>query len=225
MIETCCPTCGKQYHLGDQFAGKQVRCAQCHGTFQVPASPPEADWTGGGPAQAAGAAPEASPDPPPGADAGAQFAQPPRGMSALRPSSPGDAAASPRLTQALRGTRPWVLFLAVLGFITCGLMVLGGLFFMVAGAAGGARGSGVGAIIGLLYMLMGALYAVPAFYLWNYGSRIGQFLRSGSMMMAESALEAQKSFWKFVGIMTLIVIGVYVVALLVVVIGAVAVRL
>jgi len=84
---------------------------------------------------------------------------------------------------------------------------------------GGARGSGIGAVLGVTYILMGAIYFVPAYYLRNYGRRIGQFLRNGSMMLAEAALEAQKSFWKFVGILTLVVMGLYVAGIVLVMVG------
>ena len=118
-------------------AGAPAAPSTSRGTDRSPAGTGRPPWRRRRPREASsrrGGGSGTPPGPPPGEDAGALPAQPPRGMSALRASSPGHAAASPRLTQALRSTRPWVLLLAVLGFIACGLMVLGGLFFMVAGA-------------------------------------------------------------------------------------------
>ena len=116
---------------------------------------------------------------------------------------------SARSMDFLRQTRPWVLFLSVLGFIVTGIMVLFGVGFGLLGMAGGG-GSVVGAGMGLLYIAISAIYFFPALFLWRYGSRIGGLMAGGQVQDLENALEAQKSFWRFTGILMAVVIVLYV---------------
>ncbi len=107
----------------------------------------------------------------------------------------------------LRKTKPWVRFMSVIMFIASAFMALGGAFMMAAGAAG-APGM-YGAFVGVVYVVMAVLYIIPAVFLWRYADRIGSFLLQRTPAALTHALEAQKSFWKFVGILTLIVICLY----------------
>jgi hypothetical protein len=120
----------------------------------------------------------------------------------------------------LRQTKPWVRFVSVIMLIASAFMVLGGAFMMLAGAA--ATPGTPGAFLGLIYMVMAVLYIVPAVFLWRYADRIDIFLRQRSPRTLASALEAQKSFWKFVGILTLIVLCVYAFAILFAIFAGVA---
>jgi len=120
----------------------------------------------------------------------------------------------------LRKTKPWVRFMSVIMFIGSAFMALGGAIMMAAGAAG-APGA-VGAFLGILYILMAILYVIPAVFLWRYADRIGSFLLQRTPGRLASALEAQKSFWKFVGILTLIVLCIYALIALFAIFGAIA---
>lgn len=55
----------------------------------------------------------------------------------------------------------------------------------------------------------------PATYLARYASRIASLRGTGRVDDLERALEAQKSFWKFVGLATVVVFGVYLLIFLV----------
>ena len=104
----------------------------------------------------------------------------------------------------LAATKPWVRLMSVLGFISAGFMILAGLGMMLAGMATSDLGSGQALAIGLLYPVFGLLYIVPSAYLFRYASRIGDYLRGGQEIQLELALDSQRSFWKFVGILTVI---------------------
>lgn len=114
----------------------------------------------------------------------------------------------------LRQTKPWVRFIGVMMFIGAGFMLLGGLFAMIAGAAMGSRmGTAIPAAAGLVYVAMGAIYLIPALFLNRYASRIADLLRTNRMGDLEQALGAQKSFWKFMGILMLIGLCLYAVGI------------
>jgi hypothetical protein len=161
-------------------------------------------------------------------------AQPAYG-SPLSYASPGQGplSASPRALEMLRQTRPWVLFLSILMFIGIGLYAVMGIFYLIMSiglassmssrSAGGAF-AGMG-ILGAAVMLgVGLLYFMPAMFLSRYAARINDVVRMRREADLERALEAQKSFWKFIGVMTLIVIGIYVVMFLILAVGAASFR-
>jgi hypothetical protein len=113
---------------------------------------------------------------------------------------------TPTVLAMLSQTQPWVRFLSVLGFIVSGLMVLIGLF----GFATIGRGMG---FVFLMYIPLALLYFIPSLFLFRYASRIADLRMTPGVTQLEDALAVQKSFWKFVGIVALIVISLYLMAL------------
>ncbi len=134
---------------------------------------------------------------------------------------------TPQMTEALRKTKPWVRMFSILGFIGSGLMIIIALVVMAGSAIGGVMGRSIGLgsaggiAVGLLYGLMALLYIFPSLFLFRYASAIASMLREDTVRGMESALEAQKSFWKFAGILTVVMLCLYAVILAVVVVGAI----
>jgi hypothetical protein len=150
---------------------------------------------------------------------------PPAGRILNTPS--GSAAVSPATVEALRQTRPWVLFLAILGIIGTGLMLLGGLFMLAGGAMamtqassamgpGGAKAAGfMGGFMTfavLMFLVIAVVYLYPISKLLKYAGAIARLSRSGAVRDLEDALQQQKSFWKFVGIMVIVIFTLYILA-------------
>jgi len=117
------------------------------------------------------------------------------------------------IASALRKTRPWVMFLGILGFIGTGLMLLGGVGLTIVGLAGMGPGGPPTIAMGGMYALMAFIYIAPSLYLVRYANRIRDFLAAPSNAGLELALTAQKSFWKFVGILMVVMMGFYVIVL------------
>jgi hypothetical protein len=114
--------------------------------------------------------------------------------------SSGHVTSQPIL-DALGQTLPWVRFLAVLGFVVAGLSAFGGISLLIAVAG---QGVPVGIGIGAGYLITAVFGVAGASYLFTYGSRIRDLQRSHEVRSLESALRAQKSFWKFLGILILV---------------------
>lgn len=114
---------------------------------------------------------------------------------------------TPLMIEHLRATKPWVRFMSIMMFILSGLIFLGGLAMMFMPT--GSSGFGLGPLVGIIYFVMGGLYLVPAFFLHQFASSINDFLNGGGDSAMENALGSQKSFWRFVGILTLVVICIY----------------
>lgn len=154
--------------------------------------------------------------------------RPPGARIGQRPGAPGSGAGaiSPRILQSMEKTRPWVRLVAGMMIVGCLLLVLAALAMFVVGGIAGASselGGLGGAALGGAYFLLALLYLFPALYLWRYAGAIKQIGRSNTAAL-EDALEHQASFWRFVGILTAVVVVIYVaiigIAAIVAVIGA-----
>ncbi len=114
--------------------------------------------------------------------------------------SAANSEVSPRAISELLGTKPWVRFIAVLGFIGAAFMFLGSLGMFAAATQVGAPM----AIVGVIYILYGIIFIFPTLKLWKYGSAIGNLQISRSTAHLEEALLQQRVYWKFIGIMIII---------------------
>lgn len=129
---------------------------------------------------------------------------------------------------ALRESAKWCMFLAIVGFIGIGFMVIAGLFMAAAMSAVGNNPAfdsmnGFGAIkayIGILYIVIAALYFFPIYYLYKYAAGTKQSLQSGNSDDLSDALVNLKSHHKFLGITTIVVISMYILMIIGVVIFA-----
>lgn len=182
---TKCPSCQQSLQVPPEMFGGQVSCPFCKQQFSVQG--------GGSASEAPGAA--------------SAFGSP----ASL--SMPAPQPITNRMAQLLGATRPWVLFLSILGFIACGLMALGGLVIVLVGSF--TSRSGLPAFLGLIYIPLAVVYFFPAHFLLKYSGHIRQFLATGSAMDMESALASQKSFWRFTGILAVVLLCVYAIILLV----------
>ena len=128
------------------------------------------------------------------------------------------------MINALGATKPWTLFISVLGFVSVALMAAIGLAMLA--AAGFFKNLGTPlmvSIMGVIYIIMAVLYLIPTIYLYKYSSAVGRFLKAKQAPDMEAALSHQKSLWKFIGILCLIgiivTVLVFVVLLIALVIG------
>ncbi len=136
-----------------------------------------------------------------------------------QPDSLANIPVTPLMIEHLRATKPWVRFISILMFISVGFMFLAGLAMMFMPSPMGGRMTGMGAI-GILYFVLGGLYRAPAFFLYQYASAIQDLLRGGGDVAMETALGSQKSFWRFSGILTLVIICIYALVFIFAIVGA-----
>lgn len=142
------------------------------------------------------------------------YKAPQASLDGLPPANPS-ATVPPSLIELLAQTRPWVRLISVLIFVGMGLGLLGTLVAVTtmgtrAGMPGGVVSAGM--LIPMIFVL--ALEIPAAMFLWQYASRIRQLQNGGGMPSLEEALSRQKSFWKYVGILTVVMLGLYALAIL-----------
>lgn len=117
------------------------------------------------------------------------------------------------LTEAAR----WTTFLAILGYIGIGFMVIAALFMMTVGASMSSYKSimpmGGGLLFSLIYLAFAALYFFPVNYLYKFSSNMKSALRSNNQAELTKAFEYLKSHYKFIGILTIILFGLYILAI------------
>jgi hypothetical protein len=102
--------------------------------------------------------------------------------------------------QILRRTQPWIQFSSMVGFLMAALMAS----FAVDGILGGLAARRFETVPFLLvYVFMSFVFFVPSVYLYKYSRRINTFVAQGHLIQLEGALEAQRKFWKFTGMIAL----------------------
>ena len=121
----------------------------------------------------------------------------------------------------LKETAKWAYFLSILGFVGIGFMVVLALFIgtifsalnNMSGAMNPMMGIGTGFISGL-YLLIALIYFFPIYYLFQFSSKMKKAFKSNDNDLINSSFEYLKSHYKFVGIVALIFIIVYVLIIL-----------
>jgi len=119
------------------------------------------------------------------------------------------------INNALRATRPWTRLLSILGFIFVAVSILSGLaLFFGRRFLPAAAETPPLLLTGIINIAASIFYLIPSIWLFKYSSAISRFLGGGGAIELGNALTYQKSFWKFVGIITLIVIIIAIVGIL-----------
>lgn len=116
-------------------------------------------------------------------------------------------------------TARWGMFLAIVGFIFSGLIVLIGLT-MFAGVFGELY-PGFGGGVGIVYVLMSLLYIFPSLFLYRFSSKIKQGIQSNNHESCSEAYSNLRKLFLFMGVLTIIGIGLYVMILLFIIMGGV----
>jgi DNA-directed RNA polymerase subunit RPC12/RpoP len=136
------------------------------------------------------------------------FASPTETVATAEPSAAvtaePSAAVSEKIAKSMEGTRPWVLFFSVLAFVFGGFYALFAMLSLI-----GIRQSIVGTL--LMFLIMGAyasIFGFIGYLLLTYSKEAGAVARSRSVAALEQALESQRSFWKTVGILAIVLIAI-----------------
>ena len=120
-------------------------------------------------------------------------------------------------------TRPWVRYLSIVGFIGFGMVALIGIVGGIAAMIGGSvlDLDFPGFLITIVYFAFAVLYFLPILYLHRYAGALKRMSSESKTLAMEQALRHQKSFWKFIGILSIVSIALMTISLVVLfVVGA-----
>ena len=131
-------------------------------------------------------------------------------------------------------TAKWAKLIAIVGFVSLGLMVIMGLFMgtimgtLAAMSPEAAEISGLGGgFFAILYIGMALIYFFPIKYLYDFSSKVKKAIQITDQNLFNEAMMKLKSHYKFIGILMLIMIILYVgmfVMMLIAAIAAAAIR-
>ena len=125
---------------------------------------------------------------------------------------------SPQSVIYLNETRKWTLFFSILGFVFLGLCVLGAIFMatMFSTIAGGNLPfPGMGVAMGIGYFLVGVLYFFPIYYLYKFSTYSKNAIYNEDSEQLNLAFKYLKSHYKFIGILTIVLLSIYVLIFLI----------
>ncbi|TDQ06964.1 DUF5362 family protein [Pedobacter metabolipauper] len=113
-------------------------------------------------------------------------------------------------------TAKWAKFLAIVGFVFCALIIIaafsvgaimGTLSTMTPGmGAFGKMGAG---FLTVIYLIFGLLYFYPSLMLFKYANAAKRAILFSDQLSLSEAMGKMKSFFKFYGILMIIVISIY----------------
>lgn len=117
----------------------------------------------------------------------------------------------------LKEISKWSYFLSIMGFIAIGIMVVFGIFFgaIMSFSLGGANpyqnfGASSMGYLGLVYVVIGLVYFFPVYYLFNFSKNMKRALNNNGNNEFKAAFSNLKSHYKFVGILTIVIVSMYV---------------
>lgn len=113
--------------------------------------------------------------------------------------------------------RKWSLFFSVLGFIFIGLLGLG-FMLMLMGSALASMYSGLagGMIVtmAIVYLVIIVVYFFPVYYLFKFSDTIKRALATRNQAEAEVGFSYLMKHFRYVGIMTIVILSLYLIALI-----------
>ncbi|MCL7753134.1 DUF5362 family protein [Polaribacter sp. Z022] len=124
----------------------------------------------------------------------------------------------------LRETARWAKFLAIIGFILIGLMLVFAMFATTIFDMAAKMQPGVPEYLGLtmtiVYLVLAIIYFFPVYYLLQFSVKMKKALTSKNDETLAKAFEMIKSHYKFLGVFTIITISLYVLLFIVSAFGA-----
>src|SRR4051812_29559231 len=125
----------------------------------------------------------------------------------------------------LQKSGEWARFLGIMGFIMSGFIVIaalfiGSIFSLMSAYQSTPYPAGMGGIMGFFYILIAVFYFVFSLYLYKFGTKIKSGIMYNDTEQVTTALSNLKSFFKFWGIITIVMIAIYILAIIGIAIGA-----
>lgn len=133
----------------------------------------------------------------------------------------------------LSDTARWAKFLSIIGFVFCGLMLIGAIFGVTTGSMYASRygeyegnrmmamGSAVGTFI---FILVALVYFFPLLFLFRFSSRMKTALQANDQQALDDSFRNLKAMFRFIGVLTIIILAIWLLLIVIGVLGAAAMR-
>lgn len=130
---------------------------------------------------------------------------------------------------ALHQSGKWANFLAIMGFIGAGLLMLCGLFMGVVMSAistfagpGGRFPAGFGAFFSIFYIGFAVIAFIISRHLYRYAGNIKTGVEMQSADQVSTAFKNLHSFFKWKGIILIVILSLYVLMIIVMIVAGIA---
>ena len=101
-------------------------------------------------------------------------------------------------------TQRWTNFLAILGFIYCGIVFMGGIMYGVGAVLTELLPGVIAAIASILYVIIAAVGVYIYFHLKRASDALKTALTTGENEKLDEAVKHQYTFWKAQGILSIV---------------------
>ncbi len=110
----------------------------------------------------------------------------------------------------------WGRFLAVIGIISCLLMVVGAFYagYYVSHLPSYSFGSSMGQAVTAFYIFFAVIWFYPCLFLYKFSVKLLLALKSSSQECIESAFINLRSAFKFLGIVTIVILSLWLLSFL-----------
>ena len=138
----------------------------------------------------------------------------------------------------LDSTRKWTMFFAILGFVALGLLLIFSLFAgsLISGLTSGmssgfqgmegmegmegmqtakAVGGFAGTMVFIVMLIFAVIYFFPLFYLFKFSKHTSNAVKNLDANEMTLAFKNIKSYWKYIGILVIILLSVYLIVFLI----------
>lgn len=109
----------------------------------------------------------------------------------------------------LKETRKWAKFLAIVGFIFMGIMVIASLVMFIYSSCYSSFMPFPMWGIGFCYLVLAGVYFFPIYYLLQFSNKAKQALLGRSTETLTESMKYLKSHYKFIGIFTIVMLTLY----------------
>ena len=113
----------------------------------------------------------------------------------------------------------WGRFLAVIGIISCLLMVAGAFYagYYVSHLPSYSFGSSMGQAVTAFYIFFAVIWFYPCLFLYKFSANLLLALKSNTQEHIESAFISLKSAFKFLGIVAIIILSLWFLSILLII--------
>jgi hypothetical protein len=115
-------------------------------------------------------------------------------------------------------TRKWAMFLAIIGFIFLGLLLIIGLLAgtFLSAFSTGENSIGIhGPLMFIPIILMAAIYFFPVLFLFRFSKHASHAVHNYDKMEFHKAIKNLKAYFAYIGILLILVLSLYLVILVV----------
>lgn len=127
---------------------------------------------------------------------------------------------TPASISYLETTRKWAFFLSMIGFIFIGLMLIVAIITATVAIPFSGLPAGGGIAATVLFISLTVLYFFPVFFLFKFATVSKSALEMKGSSRMEEALKYHKMLFKFLGILAIVFLCLYVIGIIAAMVGS-----